>query len=107
MIITEEKLEAAIATLQASDDDCANLRVEVSRKEYLCKVARARVFLTSTGSVENRKALAETHQSVQDAEEARLTALGEYEKIKAKRETNVLICEVWRSENANRRAGNI
>lgn len=61
----------------------------------------------SSGFKEQRKAAAEISDDVWLAEEARLTAMGEFEKQKAKRETNMLIVEVWRSENANRRTGNL
>ena len=107
MIITESKLEAALNYLRDTDETCAAFKVEVSRKEYLCKIARARIFLNAEGSVEQRKAMAEIDKEVEIAEEARLTALGEFEKQKAKRETNILIVEVWRTEAANKRAGNI
>src|SRR3990167_6375315 len=107
MIITEAKLQAALDGLVSTDESCATFRVEVSRKEYLCKVARAKIFLTTEGSVEQRKSLAEVSKEVESAEEARLTMMGEFEKIKANRETSTLIIEVWRSENKNRREGNL
>ena len=107
MIITEPKLESALNYIRDTDESCAAFKVEVSRKEYLCKIARAKIFLNAEGSVEQRKALAEISREVDLAEEARLTAMGEFEKQKAKRETNILIVEVWRSENKNRREGNL
>ena len=107
MIITEAKLQAAIDLMVQTDDSCAECKVQVARKEYLCKVARAKVFLNAEGSVEHKKALSEQSQEVGNAQEAYFTAMGEFEKVKANRETNTLIIEVWRSENKNRREGNL
>ena len=107
MIITEAKLQAAIDLMTSTDESCAQGKVNVARKEYLCKVARAKVFLNSEGSVEQKKALAESSPDVNTAQEAYFTAMGAFETIKANRETNTLIIEVWRSENKNRREGNL
>ncbi|MCR4319773.1 MAG: hypothetical protein NUV74_05480 [Candidatus Brocadiaceae bacterium] len=107
MIITEAKLQAAVDLMVATDEDIAIAKVEVARKEYLCKVARARIFLNAEGSVEQKKALAESSQEVDKAQEAYFIAMGQFEKVKANRETNTLIIEVWRSENKARKEGNL
>ena len=107
MIITEDKLQAAIHGMSETDESCAMAKVNVARKEYLCKVARAKVFLNADGNIEQRKAKSEDSLQVNEAQEDYFIALGQYETLKAKRETNTLIIDVWRSENANRRQGNI
>ena len=104
-MISEERLEKALSYLARSDESCAELKGEVCRKEYLCKLARSRGFLVASGSVEQRKAEAETSEDVQKAEDELAQAIVVFEKVKAKRQTEELICEVWRSVNANRRQG--
>ena len=107
MIITEDKLQAAIKGMVETDDTCATAKVEVGRKDFLCRIAKSKIFLNSEGNIEQRKAKAEISPEVFSAQEEYFTAMGEYEKLKAKRETNAFVIEIWRSENANRRQGNI
>ena len=107
MIITEAKLQAAVDSMVATDSSIAEFKVQVARKEYLCKVARAKIFLNAEGSVEQKKAIAESSPEVDKAQEEYFTAMGDFEKIKANRETNTLIIEVWRSENKARKEGNL
>ena len=106
-MINNERISMALKFLTESDEPCANWKVEVARKEYLCKVARAKIFHNIEGSVESRKARAEIDQDVTEAEEARFMAMAEYEKMKAKRETEALVIEVWRTFSANLRQGNL
>lgn len=106
-MITEQRLERALSFLASTDETSAELKADVSRKEYLCKLARSRIFLTAEGSVEHRKATAEVSADVQEAEKDLAGAIVAFEKIRAKRTTEELIVEVWRSVSANRRAGSI
>lgn len=106
-MISNERLTQALTYLASTDSDLAMLKVEMHRKEYLCGIARAREFLAADGNIPERKAKAEVSEEVVNAENARLFAMGEYEKLRAKRETEVLIVECWRTEQANRRAGNL
>lgn len=104
-MINEDRLERALAYLARTDETCAELKANVSRQEYLCKLARSKVFLTSEGTVEQRKALAETSAEVQSIEELRCQAIVKFERERSKRETEALIVDVWRSLNAARRQG--
>lgn len=107
-IVGEERLEKALRFLAESDQISADLKAQVERHEYACKLARARMFLLSTeSSVEARKADAEKSHDVQDAEGKRCDCIQEFERLRAKRTTETLIVEVWRSVNANRRQGTI
>ena len=106
-MIADERCGKALHYLASTDEDAAELKTEVARKEYLVELARKREFLSAEGSVEARKALAEVSDSVKQAQDNYLTALLSFEKIRAKRVTEALIVETWRSVNANRRAGNV
>ena len=105
-MISEDRLSKALTYLSQTDEPSAELKADVARKEYLCKLARSRAFLLANGtSVEQKKAIAETSTGVSDAEASLADAIVAFEKIKAKRATEELIVEVWRSVNANRRQG--
>jgi hypothetical protein len=106
-MISDARLEKALTYLSTTDEQAAELKANVARMEYMCKLARSRQFLTGEGSVEARKALAEVSDDVQIAEDKLADAIVAFEKIKARRATEELIVEVWRSVGANRRAGNI
>lgn len=105
-MISEDRLEKALKYLATTDEECAELKAEVSRREYACKLARARELVLAAGSsVEVRKAIAEQSQSVIDAEDLLANAIVDFEKVKAKRQTEELIVEVWRSVLSARKQG--
>lgn len=108
VVVDESRLERALYYLAETDQMSAELKADVERKEYLCKLVRSRVFLTSTqGSNEAKRAEAESSEQVQLAEGAKCSAIVAYEKIKARRQTEALIVEVFRTMEASRRAGTI
>lgn len=107
-MISDERMEKALKYLATTDERTAEAKAEVSRCEYLAKRVRARHFLTAEGSsVEAKKAIAETTNDATSADEMLVSAILVYEKLKSKRTTEELIIEVWRSIQANRRAGNV
>ena len=104
-MVTEERLTLALTLLASSDEESAELKVNAMRKEYLVDLKRKQLFLTSEGNIEARKAKAETSREVQDSITNYLDATVEFEKLKAKRTTEALIVEVWRTQSANQRQG--
>lgn len=107
-MVKDERCEKALRFLASTDEQAAVSKADVARAEYAAKLARARVFLLSEGgSVEARKAAAEQSADVQHAENKVADAIEAYEKLRARRTTEELVIEVWRSCGANRRAGNV
>jgi hypothetical protein len=106
-VIADERCAKALHYLASTDEDAAELKTQVARMEYLVDLARKKEFLIAEGNIEVRKALSESSENVKQAHENYLTALLSFEKIRAKRVTEALIVETWRSVNANRRVGNI
>lgn len=106
-MVSDERMEKALKYLATTDEEAAEAKTQVSRAEYLAKRVRAREFLLAEGNVEHRKALAETSPGAVVADESLANAILAYEKLRAKRTTEELVIEVWRSVGANRRAGNI
>ena len=106
-MISEERLEKALRFLAETDEDFAESKVHMLRLEYATELAKKRVFLTETGNNEERKAKAESSDHVQTVLGTYLDAVGAFEKKRAKRSTEELIVEVWRSLEASRRQGRI
>lgn len=106
-MISDEKCGRALHFLESSDDDAAELKTEVARKEYLVELARKREFLQAEGSIEARKAIAEVSESVKKANEEYLVAFLSNEKMRARRITAALVVDTWRTCSANARSGNV
>jgi hypothetical protein len=106
-MISDERCGKALTYLASTDEEAAELKVSVARKEYLLDLARRKVFLSSAGNIEERKAQAEMSSDVGSAMDEYLQSMLEHERVKAKRLTEALVVETWRSVNANRRIGNV
>ena len=106
-MINEERLYKAMQRLAETDETAAELKTEVSRSKYKLDRVKATIQVHSTGAQELRKAQAIIAPETQEAEETHLEALKAYEALHNDRKTQELVVEVWRSEGANRRAGNI
>ena len=104
-MISDERLDKAMHYLAETDEAMAEAKTNVERRTWQCKRARAIAYEITTGAVDERKAAVERTDAVVSAEMGRIDAILECEKLKAKRETEALIVEVWRSLNANRRHG--
>lgn len=106
-LISEARLEKALSYLATTDEKFARLKTELARKSYLVDLARKKQFLLWTGNVEERKSQAEVSQDVQEAISAELDAMLAYETMRARRTTEALICDMWRTQEASRRAGGV
>jgi hypothetical protein len=104
-VISEERRWKAMTYLAETDLECAELEGEMVRREYMFDMAKDRCYLTAEGTVREREAIANMSTDVQQAHEAYVKALVAFKHMKAKRKTEEMICEQWRSENANRRQG--
>jgi hypothetical protein len=102
-VVDETRLEQALLFLSETDDAYAETKATMLRCEILCKRVRARIFLTSEGSIEARKASAEGHGEAIQADEAYVAALLEYEALKAKRSRAEIVIDVFRTLEASRR----
>ena len=105
MLITNDRLEEALAKLAATDGQIAELRAQVERMDYRTKAVKDAVFLRSEGSVAERNAIAGTHPEYSAAMENYFTALQAHEKLKNERSRVVLIIFVGRSLSSARTKG--
>lgn len=104
-MITEDRRDKSLKYLVDTDLECAELEAEVLRKEYMLEMVKDRVFLSSDGTVRERESRSRLSGEVQTAHENWLQALVKFKHMKAKRQTEAIVCDQWRSENANRRQG--
>lgn len=97
-------MEAAMEYLAETDERFAEGKTQLLHCEILCKRVRARIFVTAEGkSVEERKAKAENHADVIEADEGLCQATEYFETLKAKRSRAEIVIDVWRSINASLR----
>lgn len=107
LIDWDARMEMALQFLSTTDYKCADLKASVARTEYMAKLQEAFAYKASSGTVEERKAEAKMDDTSQKRWDVHFSAITEYEQIRAKRETEALVVEVWRSLGANRRAGQV
>ena len=100
-------MEKALTFLAESDEEYAEKKTDVERQAWVKEQAEYRVFQLSEGNIQERKAQAALSGDVSEATERWLKAMLEAKKLEAKRQTQVLIIEAWRSLNANRRVGHV
>jgi hypothetical protein len=106
MLINEQRVEQALTYLVDTDFPCADAKVNSERWKYVAKRTRAACILTLTeGTAQVKDAKAETSEGVIGADENYFRCLEEFERMSAKRKTEQLVIEVWRTEQANLRKG--
>jgi hypothetical protein len=103
--LNEDRIEKAFAYLAESDLELASSVGMVKRTEFLAKVAEALAFKASEGSVEDRKMSARLTPEVKAAWEECFVAETHLAKLRARREREYVIIEVWRTLEASRRRG--
>jgi sugar phosphate isomerase/epimerase len=106
-VISDDRCERALRYLAETDEEAAELKANVERCEFKAKQVKASVFLHFTGTVGEREAEALTGQRTTAAYEEYFKAIRDYQAVANKRALQVLIVEVWRSLQANRRVGNV
>lgn len=106
-MITEDRLSKALRYLAESDIEAAQLKTDVKRAEYKLKKIEATLFIHYDGAVRERESMARTSDGYQKAVDEYLKAYQASEEIQNKRITESLIVDVWRTEQANRRQGNV
>ena len=106
-MISELEVSEALTFLSSTDESAAKAKSYFMGLGEQCKTIHAIEFLKHEGPIEERKSQAyaswDYRQHLVKLEQANL----DYETLRNKRLTAELKIEVWRSENANRRRGNI
>lgn len=106
-LITDEMMEAALDYLATASDHIAAARANRLRAEFKRKRVRAKLILQSNQpSAILREAWAEAHELYFQSCEDEVAAVEADERAREERNKASSIIEAWRTENANRRAGN-
>ena len=104
MVVSERNISDALAYLADDPHPIAVARKRLTEAENYCKALYASAFLHAEGSVEARKAIAETDVDHQNAKAVEAEAPFDIERHKARIKAAEMILEIWRTENANARA---
>lgn len=105
MSVSEERAEMSLRYMAETDNEVAEAKAELEAAEYILKRIEAREFLSESGSVKERESKARVSKAYEDGYKAVTAALAKYERIRAKRETERLVWETWRTGEASRRHG--
>lgn len=106
MIVND--ISEALTYLAETDEDYARASGLAKGLKYKIKVERAQAYLESEGKTEARRdAVSHASRKHIDAINAYQNAETDARIMHAKRMTAQLKIEVWRTENANRRKGNV
>ena len=106
-MIDEARLAKALTFLATTDEEAANLRVDMERAEFKAKAIRDALFKHLEGSVADRQAEAGSSKQYAEAMSEYFEAMRQYEKIANKRKTENVMVDAWRSLNSNRRMGQV
>lgn len=101
------KVSEALNTLITTDIKYGASRGRLKSLEYLLKVAEAQEYLAATGTVDERKSKARTSPDYLSRIREYEDCVIETETLAAERKTAELVIEVWRTQEASKRQGNI
>ena len=94
-----ERADKAANFLTETDVQFAELKTKLERDKRKAKATWSAIYLRESGTVEERKAKAETHESYQTAQAAEMTTLAEFETLRNRRDTAHIVIDFWRSWN--------
>ncbi|WP_455271191.1 hypothetical protein [Rhizobium herbae] len=103
-IIRDETVHAAFDTLELQANPAAGAKAMRERRDDQRKIAKAKAFLASTGSVAEREAKAVTSDEYREACELYYTAVAADEEYRNTRGKCEQIIEAWRTCQSNFRA---
>lgn len=106
-MISESQVEKALKYLGETDEPHAIAKGKIKQLEALRKNIFGLLFQEQTGGVKERESKA--YASIEYADYCKNVYEYEYEYqlLSNKRERAKITIDVWRSENANRRTGNL
>lgn len=94
-----------LTNLSSTDEDVAYLEGEMLRLERKVDRVKDALYLGSSGTIAERKAMANKSPEIAVLEDELVEATVKFKSLRAKRETWHTQVDVWRSLNAARRQG--
>lgn len=116
MLIDDESVEKALDFLASTDTECANAKAKMKGLDYQRNTVRSIAMIEAEDdamkkgeklSVSRKESLAYISKRYQEYLEEFQKAVADYEILNNQRNTAIGMIEVWRSEQANRRRGNV
>lgn len=108
VIVSESRAKQAITCLAETDESAAAAKAYMEEMKNKEKTILGIAILESELSGQQAKeAEARSSEAYKDWQKKYHDAVYNYELARNKRTTEALIIEMWRSENANRRVGNV
>lgn len=106
--LNDDRVEKSLAIIAETDLQVAEWKGAVLRTEHMAKVAEALAYkaLGSEGSIEDRKQATKLVPEVQKAWEEHFQAVVKHEALKARREREYIVIDLYRTVEASRRRGN-
>lgn len=104
-MISDERMERAIAYHVDTDQPHAELKTEIERQEYKIKAIEAAYITHEEGAIDYRRSLARVSAEYQSAVEAKLNAMDKFNAMHNKRKTEEMVKDCWQTQSANRRQG--
>ncbi len=106
--LNADRVDRALGVIAQTDLEVAEWKGAVLRTEHMAKVAEALAYKAqSDGSVEDRKQAVKLDPDVQKRWEEHLQAVVKHEALKARREREFIVIDLFRTIEASRRKGNV
>lgn len=102
----EDRIDAALAYLVKTDAKYAQLKADVERTKHKAKRVEALEVMCADGSAQVRKAISESAEAAVSAWNKHYEAIEAFERLKAERDTFVMLIEVWKCWQSGRKQGN-
>lgn len=106
-MISDERVEAALEYIRDHARPLAQAAAEVEMLGHKIKTLKAVAFSAASGTVAEREACANQNAGVISAYEALRDAVARREEYRTLIKAAELLIDVWRTEAANMRRGNI
>lgn len=106
-MITDDKAEKALDYMASTEDSCAKAKGRMKVADQLRKTAKAVAFLRHEGTGVVREQEAYASQEFIDAVKEIDDSTVDYEILNLRRKRAEWTIEMWRTQNANQRRGNI
>lgn len=106
-MISQNRMEQSLTYLAQTDSDAAEAHAEYERSKEAAKSIFAVLVGSQTGTVAEKEAFAYEHEKYKKAKEMEFECLNAWQAIKNKRSTESILIEVFRTQEASRRKGNI
>ena len=107
MMISEDRVDKALRFLRETDSVAARAKSLMVGLDEQKKTIFATEYLKSEGSQGDKKEMAHASENYIEHIKKYKDSVYDYEELRNRRQTEILVIETWRSQNANARRGNI